>query len=98
MTVAAATTGATPRRPGEPPVPSAREPRARRAAVTTLLLAPAGITVAGLVLVPLLLVIRNSFASADAYGGIQGGWTLANYQDLMDPVYLKVFSYSRGMA
>ncbi|MBD0708897.1 ABC transporter permease [Streptomyces sp. CBMA291] len=63
-----------------------------------MLLAPAGITVLGLVLVPLLLVVRNSFASADAYGGIQGGFTLANYQDLMDPVYLKVFGYSLGMA
>ncbi|MEU3602557.1 ABC transporter permease [Streptomyces sp. NPDC006798] len=98
MTVATTTTGTAPRRPGRPQAPPAREPRARRAAVTTLLLAPAGITVAGLVLVPLLLVIRNSFASADAYGGIQGGWTLTNYQDLMDPVYLKVFGYSLGMA
>ncbi|MER6190116.1 ABC transporter permease [Streptomyces cyaneofuscatus] len=66
--------------------------------MTTLLLAPAGITVLGLVLVPLILVVRNSFASADAYGGIRGGFTLTNYQDLLEPMYLKVFGYSLGMA
>lgn len=66
--------------------------------MTAALLAPAGITVLGLVLVPLLLVVRNSFASADAYGGVKGGYTLANYQDLLEPIYLKVFGYSLGMA
>ncbi|MEO3974339.1 ABC transporter permease [Streptomyces sp. CAU 1734] len=84
--------------PPAPAGPAARAPRARRAAVTAALLAPAGLTVAGLVLVPLLLVVRNSFASADSYGGIQGGYTLANYRELLDPVYLKVFGYSLGMA
>jgi spermidine/putrescine transport system permease protein len=72
--------------------------RARPGALTVVLLAPAGLTVAGLVLAPLLLVVRNSFAIPDVYGGIGGGFTLANYQDLLDPVYLKVFGYSLGMA
>ncbi|MEV7865642.1 ABC transporter permease [Streptomyces sp. NPDC088124] len=72
--------------------------RARRGLLTTALLAPAGLTVAGLVLVPLLLVVRDSFAAPDRYGGIQGGFTLANYRSLFDPVYLKVFGYSLGMA
>jgi len=97
VTVTAAT-AAPSARPGAGRAAPGKEPRARRAVTTTLLLAPAGITVLGLVLVPLLLVVRNSFASADAYGGIRGGFTLANYQDLMDPVYLKVFGYSLGMA
>ncbi|WP_445397841.1 ABC transporter permease [Streptomyces sp. LE64] len=71
---------------------------AGRAAVTTALLAPAGITVIGLVLVPLVLVVRNSFATSDAYGSVTGGFTLAHYQDLLEPIYLKVFGYSLGMA
>ncbi|MEU6538479.1 ABC transporter permease [Streptomyces sp. NPDC047000] len=70
----------------------------RHTAVTVALLAPAGLTIAALVLAPLTLVVRNSFAAADPYGGIRGGFTLANYQALLDPVYLKVFGYSLGMA
>ncbi|MCL7376690.1 ABC transporter permease [Streptomyces sp. 35G-GA-8] len=71
---------------------------ARRGFLTAALLAPAGLTVAGLVLVPLLLVVRDSFATPDLYGGTKGGFTLANYRSLFDPVYLKVFGYSLGMA
>lgn len=73
-------------------------PRARRGFVTAALLAPSALAVAGLVLVPLLLVVRNSFAEPDLYGGVKGGFTLTNYTDLLDPVYLKVFGYSLGMA
>ncbi|MEW1720030.1 ABC transporter permease [Streptomyces sp. NPDC093109] len=78
--------------------PPAAGPRTRQGFLTAALLAPAGLTVAGLVLVPLLLVVRDSFAAPDAYGGIKGGFTLTNYQNLLDPVYLKVFGYSLGMA
>lgn len=72
--------------------------RLRRGLFTALLLAPAGLTIGGLVLAPLLLVIRDSFATADAYGGVQGGFSTANYAELLDPVYLKVFGYSLAMA
>ncbi|MEU1292637.1 ABC transporter permease [Streptomyces sp. NPDC005840] len=81
-----------------PVPPAARTGRARHRAVTFALLAPAGLTVLALVLVPLVLVVRNSFALPDAYGGIEGGFTFANYTELFDPVYLKVFGYSLGMA
>ncbi|MFJ9585406.1 ABC transporter permease [Streptomyces acidicola] len=81
-----------------PPTAPARRSGLRSAAVTAALLAPAGVTVVALVLVPMVLVVRDSFATADPYGGIQGGFTLANYQQLLDPVYLKVFGYSLGMA
>ncbi|MFJ6569437.1 ABC transporter permease [Streptomyces sp. NPDC091292] len=94
MTVTAVPATSTP----APPKPPARAGRLRERAVTFALLAPAGVTVVALVLVPLVLVVRNSFATPDAYGGIQGGFTLANYGDLFDPVYLKVFGYSLGMA
>lgn len=78
--------------------PAARSSRLRRRAVTFALLAPAGLTVVALVLVPLVLVVRDSFALADPYGGIRGGFTFSNYTALSDPVYLKVFGYSLGMA
>ncbi|WP_229758692.1 ABC transporter permease [Peterkaempfera bronchialis] len=71
---------------------------ARRRMVPALMLAPAGLTIVALVLVPLAIVVRNSFATADAYGGIQGGFTLDNYRQLVDPVYLKVIGYSLGIA
>ncbi|WP_329024542.1 ABC transporter permease [Streptomyces sp. NBC_00690] len=98
MTVTTAQPPVSPATGPQQPGAAGKEARARKAVVTTALLAPAGLTVVGLVLVPLLLVVRNSFASADSYGGIQGGFTLANYQDLLDPIYLKVFGYSLGMA
>ncbi|MEW2492353.1 ABC transporter permease [Streptomyces nodosus] len=78
--------------------PAAHTDRMRHHAVTVALLAPAGLTVVALVLVPLVLVVRNSFARPDAYGGIRGGFTFSNYHELFDPVYLKVFGYSLGMA
>ncbi|MBA2806657.1 ABC transporter permease [Streptomyces sp. KM273126] len=81
-----------------PPTAPARRSGFRNVAVTAALLAPAGVTIVALVLVPLVLVVRDSFATADPYGGIQGGFTLANYHQLLDPVYLKVFGYSLGMA
>jgi spermidine/putrescine transport system permease protein len=62
------------------------------------MLLPAGLTTVALVLLPLILVVRNSFAAADPYGGIQGGFTLDNYRQLADPVYLKVLGYSLGVA
>ncbi|MFJ9629657.1 ABC transporter permease [Streptomyces sp. NPDC091280] len=89
-------TAPPPTAPG--PAAPARRAGLRHKAVTAALLAPAGLTIGALVLVPLALVVRNSFATADPYGGIQGGFTLANYHELMDPVYLKVFGYSLGMA
>ncbi|MFJ9893510.1 ABC transporter permease [Streptomyces sp. NPDC091280] len=62
------------------------------------LLAPAALTVIMFVVIPLIVVIRTSFAHAGAYGGIEGGWTLENYRELYDPVYLKVLTYSLYLA
>jgi len=72
-------------------------PRARRLSDFTLI-APAAATVILFVLVPLGLVVRTSFANAGDYGGVEGGWTFANYQALADPVYIKVLGYSLYMA
>ncbi|MER6529640.1 ABC transporter permease [Streptomyces sp. NPDC001508] len=91
-------TAAPPALATAPPTAPATRSRLRYHGTTLALLAPAGVTVVALVLLPLVLVVRNSFAAPDAYGGVQGGFTLANYRELIDPVYLKVFGYSLGMA
>ncbi|WP_341782999.1 ABC transporter permease [Leucobacter weissii] len=62
-----------------------------------LLLIPGIASVALLGVLPLFLVARNSFALADDYGGIVGGFTLDNYAKLFDPVYSKTMLYSLGL-
>ncbi|MCV7227317.1 ABC transporter permease [Mycolicibacterium komossense] len=75
-------------------------PRAdRRQALTAwALLAPGLLVVVALAVVPLVLVARNSVASADQYGRVSGGFTLDNFMRLTDPVYAKTLGYSLGMA
>jgi spermidine/putrescine transport system permease protein len=63
-----------------------------------LLLLPAVAVVVLLVLVPLFVIARDSFALSDPLGGNLGGFTLDNYAKLLDPVYAKTMGYSLGMA
>lgn len=70
----------------------------RRTATGLLLLAPAIVAVLGLAIIPIVIVARNSFAESNLYGGITGGFTWANYAQLVDPAYAKVLGYSLGMA
>ncbi|MFT4044578.1 MAG: ABC transporter permease [Gordonia sp. (in: high G+C Gram-positive bacteria)] len=83
--------------PAERPV-RGLSPAGRRRWTGAALLSPAIVTLLLFVVVPTLFVIRNSVAIADNYGGIVGGFTLANYRDLFDPVYLKVLGYSLAMS
>ncbi|MFF9563811.1 ABC transporter permease [Leifsonia sp. NPDC014704] len=80
--------------------PRARRVRGsgRRTATGLLLLAPAIVAVLGLAIIPIVIVARNSFAESNLYGGITGGFTWANYAQLVDPAYAKVLGYSLGMA
>lgn len=75
------------------------EPRRRRFpnTGTGLLLLPAALTIVLLGIIPLFFVARNSFARANDYGGIIGGFTFDNYATLFDPVYLKTLIYSLGL-
>ena len=63
-----------------------------------LLLIPGLATVVLLGILPLFIVARNSFAEADNYGGITGGFTLEHYIKLLDPVYTKTMLFSIGLA
>ena len=62
------------------------------------LLAPGALLIFALAIVPLGLIARNSFANADGYGGVRGGFTLEQYAHLADPVYAKTIAYSLGIA
>lgn len=63
------------------------------------LLAPATVVIGLLVVVPMILIARQSFAITDPLlGGDTGGFTLENYVELMNPVYAKTLGYSLGMA
>lgn len=64
----------------------------------TLLLLPALLSVVLFAVLPLFIVARNSFAEADNYGGIVGGFTFDNYAALLNPAYSKTFLYSIGLA
>lgn len=72
-----------------------RKERPKRGAL--LLLLPGIASVALLGILPLFIVARNSFAVADNYGGIVGGFTLDNYLKLADPIYSKTLLYSLGL-
>jgi spermidine/putrescine transport system permease protein len=49
-------------------------------------------------LLPLLVVLLISFASRGAYGGVEWTFTLANYRDLADPLYLYIYARSFALA
>ncbi len=47
---------------------------------------------------PLLIVLLISFASRGTYGGVEWTFTLANYRDLADPLYLWIYLRSCALA
>ncbi len=62
------------------------------------LVAPALVWTALFCALPLLIVLLISFASRETYGGIAWTFTLANYRDLVDPLYLYIYARSFGLA
>jgi spermidine/putrescine transport system permease protein len=47
---------------------------------------------------PLLIVVVVSFASRTAYGQVVFHWTLENYIQFLEPLYLKIFVFTLGTA
>ncbi len=47
---------------------------------------------------PLLIVVVVSFASRTAYGQVVFHWTLENYLQFLEPLYLKIFVFTLGTA
>lgn len=47
---------------------------------------------------PLLIVVVVSFASRTAYGQVVFHWTLENYIQFLEPLYVKIFVFTLGTA
>ncbi len=62
------------------------------------LLAPAALWMGAFFFLPLLVVLAISFASRGTYGGVEWTFSLANYLNLVDPLYLKIFLRSLVLA
>lgn len=62
------------------------------------LLAPALVWMGLFFVLPLLIVLLISFASRGAYGGVEWTFTLVNYRDLVDPLYLWIYLRSAAFA
>jgi spermidine/putrescine transport system permease protein len=71
---------------------------ARERVETAALLAPSVLLLAVFVLLPLCVVAAYSFALRDPYGAVLPGFTLDNYRDLFQGVYLLVFVNSFKLA
>ena len=63
-----------------------------------LLLAPTSLWLALFLVVPVLLIIAISFTQRGPYGALQWTFTLTNYRQAFDPLYLPVFLRSFGYA
>jgi len=66
--------------------------------LTAWLIAPALVWTGLFCALPLLIVLLISFASRGAYGGVEWTFTLANYRDLADPLYLYIYARSFVLA
>jgi len=62
------------------------------------LLAPALVWMGVFFALPLLVVLLISVASRGTYGGVEWTFTLANYRDLADPLYLYIYARSFALA
>ena len=62
----------------------------RSPVATAALLAPSLVTVVVLLVAPMILVVTYSFASRDSYGGVVAGFSLQNYGEALQPIYLPV--------
>ena len=47
-----------------------------------------------LVAIPFLYIIAISFMHKGTYGGVVAGFTLQNYKDILNPLYLQTFAKS----
>jgi spermidine/putrescine transport system permease protein len=73
--------------------------RGNRQFITTLLmLSPATVLMVVFLLLPLVIVVGYSFAGRDSYGGVVPGFTLANYAELFQPLYVPILWNSLQLA
>jgi len=73
-------------------------PTVQRFAWRAGLLAPATIWLFFLSFLPLVIVVRQAFASRTTYGNIAWTWTLSNFRQALEPMYLAIYWRSLWMA
>ncbi|MGH7166559.1 MAG: ABC transporter permease [Nitrospiraceae bacterium] len=61
-------------------------------------LLPALVWMGAFFFLPLLLVLVISFAARGTYGGVEWTFSLANYQNMADPLYLRIYARSLALA
>lgn len=62
------------------------------------MLAPSGLLMAVLFVVPLVIILAYSLLTRGAYGGVEPPWTLESYARLIDPLYLVILVRSFVLA
>jgi spermidine/putrescine transport system permease protein len=65
---------------------------------STALVSPALLWWAGLLVLPVGLVLAYSFFQRGTYGGVVYDWTLDNYERALDGLYLRIFWFSLRVA
>jgi len=68
------------------------------AGLAAWLLAPSLVWMGLFCILPLSIVFLISVASRGTYGGVEWTFTLANYRDLVDPLYLYIYARSFALA
>jgi len=81
-----------------PPKTISEQGRAERPGLAGWLLAPALGWMGVFFLLPLALVFAISFASRGTYGGVEWTVSVANYLNVIDPLYLKIVLRSLALA
>ncbi len=70
----------------------------RQFLVTLMMLAPSTVLMLLFLVLPLIIVVGYSFAGRDDYGGVVPGFTLANYAELLQPLYFPILRNSLQLA
>ncbi|MCI8622291.1 MAG: ABC transporter permease [Provencibacterium sp.] len=70
----------------------------KRRSKAWILVAPLYLVTIVLVFLPLIYIVALSFLKKDVLWGVTNEWTLGNYRQMLDPVYLKTFVDSLKLA
>ncbi len=72
--------------------------RKKKSLQTFLLLSPSLIVIFVFLLIPMMIVFAYSFAGRDTYGRVMPGFTLENYESLLQTLYIPIFLNSFKLA
>ncbi|WP_321936289.1 ABC transporter permease [Paraburkholderia sp. J8-2] len=70
----------------------------RNRAMTMLMLSPSMLIMCALLFVPMIIVVGYSFSHVDSYGNVASGFTVENYQNLLQSIYRPIVWHSLELA